>query len=281
MSPAEQFPSLTSPGSNVLTDLVGDPIGAGLRIAMNGNQFMAVPELMSAWAAHRADAPTVFYQTLPPGLLVQQVQSRGIAIGTLLLTLLPDVITAGPDMLEPLAAEGLVRAPRNYASNDLSMLVTGSAPVTALADLGLPGVRVAMPDPATEGVGRLIVAALRAAGGADLVESVMDAKVTSGQTLLTRIHHRESVEWLSQGLVDVAPMWTTEVTYHCDRRTELCRVDIDPAHNQTGTYSVAVVNGTGREAWAERFAEFMVGDVAAQIYAAHGFRPAPAADTTP
>ena len=66
------------------------------------------------------------------------------------------------------------------------------AHVTGLADLGKPGVKLVMPNPAYEGIGRQIKAALAKAGGDELVKAVYETKVADGTTILTHIHHRQS-----------------------------------------------------------------------------------------
>ena len=263
-----------SPRSNNITDLVGDPTAGSLCVAMNGNQFMVVPELLELWRAEPGSGP-VFLETLPPGLLAQQVAAGAIEVGTLRLALRPDVLAAGPDVLAELATAGLIGGGSDYASNDLSILATAAAaeslgddPLTAL---GREGLRVAMPDPRTEGVGRLIVDALRSAGGEELVHRVMVEKTAQGLTRLTSIHHRESALWLSGGEADVAPLWSTEAIHHDALGAGLVRVPIADRDNQLGRYAVAVVNGSPRLDEAERFAAFLRGTAARALYARHGF----------
>lgn len=270
-------PGLDSPDSNNITDLVGDPLHAGLWVAMNGNQFMVAHELLALWDSV-ADRPAVFLETLPPGLLADQVITGAIRIGTMTLTRKPDVIAAGPDVLADLTARGAVGAPVDYATNDLAVLARAGVAArlggsNILDFLGDPAVNVAMPDPRTEGVGRLIVSALRSRGGDELVERVMQRKLAAGTTRLTRIHHRESALWLAEGKVDVAPLWRTEAVHHAGRDRALVNLPIDGTDNQIGRYSIAQVVADGPGQQAARFVQFMRSDAVQDLYARHGFGP--------
>ena len=61
------------------------------------------------------------------------------------------------------------------------------AHVTGLNDLGRAEIRVAVPDPATEGIGRLALAALELAGGTELRRVVEGQKRDAGTTVFTTI----------------------------------------------------------------------------------------------
>src|SRR5699024_11908465 len=77
----EQLTEFAAPPFNSLSDVRGDPLNADLRILFAGNQYMVLPELMSAFDG---EGPrSVFYETLPPGILIQQFLPVGIRIGSL------------------------------------------------------------------------------------------------------------------------------------------------------------------------------------------------------
>ena len=61
--------------------------------------------------------------------------------------------------------------------------------VKSLSDLGRADVRVAMPNPKTEGIARQIQIAYRKAGGDRLDETIMETKVRNGTAIFTSIHH--------------------------------------------------------------------------------------------
>lgn len=137
---------------DMVEDLCGDP-GAGLVVWLAGNQYMAFPDLVAGFLAEHPSVRSVFYETLPPGVLVEQLRSGGLRIGSLELRVRPDVLVLSPAALDQLHTEGLVGPARNYASNDLALLVAAGNPsgVSGWADLGRPDLRVAFPDPRTEG----------------------------------------------------------------------------------------------------------------------------------
>lgn len=278
-SPASNAPqpvAFTVPPMDAVDDLHGDPLTADLVVFCNGNQFMALDDLFAAFQEQYPAAHSIFYETLPPGILVEQVKAGALRMGALTVSAAPDVLTAGPDQLATLRQAGWVGAPVEYASNDLALLVRADNPETirSLTDLGRDGIRIAMPNPATEGVGRLIVQALEAAGGQALARRVMQEKVETGQTRLTQIHHRESIRWLVAGDVEVAPLWSTEARYHIVAGAPIEQVAIAPEQNQRGRYAAALVERRARHRpAAEAFLRFLVSDSAAAIYRRYGFAP--------
>ena len=268
--------TLTVPPVDVIEDLHGDPLQADLVLLLNGNQFMVMDELLAAFRTMYPSVQRIFYETLPPGILVEQVRRGGLKMGTLVLSVAPDVLAAGPDQLAQLHKEGWVGEAIAYASNNLAILVPNDNPAAVhnLADLGRTGVRIAMPDPTTEGVGRLIVAALEQTGGKALVHRVMHEKVATGETRLTQIHHRQSILWLIDREVDAAPLWSTEARYHVERGASVAWVKIDRQHNQQGHYALAVVERrTHHRHAASDFVQFMQSPQARAVYAHYGFSP--------
>lgn len=267
----EQLTEFAAPPFNSLSDVRGDPLNADLRILFAGNQYMVLPELMSAFDG---EGPrSVFYETLPPGVLIQQFRAGGIRIGSLELRFTPDVLAASPAALNRLHEEGLVAAPQTYASNDLALLVAKGNPngISGLRDLRAAGIRVALPDPQTEGIGDLALAALEAAGGESLREEVFHTKRDTGETVLTSIHHRQSPAWISQGWVDAAIVWSTEAAHLERDGAPVEGVTITPEHNQRGEYAAALVNDAPHDEAAKDFLEFITGGTAAHIYSEFGF----------
>lgn len=142
-----------APPFDAIADLCGDPVNAGLRVLFAGNQYMAVGDLVSGFLEDHPAVGSVFYETLPPGIVLAQLRAGGLTIGSLTLRFDPDVVTASPRALRELELEGRVGPSRTYASNMLALMVANGNPtdVRSLHDLARPGVRVALPDPATEG----------------------------------------------------------------------------------------------------------------------------------
>lgn len=264
-----------APPFDAVQDLSGDP-ESDLIVFFAGNQFMVVPELVEKFRAAHPTVRSVFYETLPPGVVLDQFRLGGLRMGSLELRVRPDVLTLSPDVLDDLHEQNLVNTPLSYASNDLSLLVAAGNPkgVQGLADLGLPDLRVAIPDPNTEGIGRLALKAIENAGGSHLREQVEVKKSKDRTTVFTTIHHRQSPAWIASGEVDVAVVWSTEATYHRSQNSNFDAVTIPPDHNMTGQYSAAVVTDGPHSQAAAWFVDFLVSKTGQDCYRRYGFASA-------
>ena len=263
------------PSVDFVCDLHGDPCNPDLALFFNGNQWMVIEELLAAFRRFYPDIRHIFYETLPPGVLADQIKQETLRIGKLIISTPPDVYTAGREEMEALLRQGFIQSYEPYARNGLAILVPAANPaaINKLKDLGQPGVRVTMPNPVYEGVGRLIVKALEKAGGSELVKRVMEDKVRSGETYLTRIHHRETINLLTEGRSDVGPVWLSEALYQKKKGELLDYISIPEEHDAIGQYFIAHVGKTSRHpAAAGNFVEFMTGETAQKIYANYGFR---------
>lgn len=268
-APAE----FTAPPFDAADDLCGDVVGAGLRVLFAGNQYMVLPDLMTGFTAACPDAGPVFYETLPPGIVIGQLRSGALRVGALELRFTPDVIAAGPAELTALHEEGLVGEPRRYASNHLTLIVARGNPagVSGLADLARPGLRVALPNPVTEGIGRLALRALADAGGGELREQVTGIKQRAGETVLTEIHHRQSPAWIAAGMIDVAVVWATEASHHARLGTPVEEVPFGSSGGPRGGYAAATVTGAPHTGAAGEFLSYLTGPAGQAAYRRHGF----------
>ncbi|VAW37087.1 putative sulfate-binding protein [hydrothermal vent metagenome] len=259
---------------DVVCDLHGNPCNPDLTLFFNGNQWMVVEELLTAFRRLYPEIQHIFYETLPPGLLAEQIKQGALRMEELIINTPPDVYTAGREEMEDMLREGFIQSYKPYARNGLAILVPAADPadVRGLKDLGRPGVRVSMPNPSHEGVGRLIVKALEKAGGPELVKQVMEEKVASGETYLTRIHHRETINLLRDGLVDAGPVWLSEALYQQKHGKTFDYVTIPAEHDVIGRYFIAHVDKTSRHPDAARkFIDFMTSESVRKIYAGYGF----------
>ncbi len=269
--------TFTVPPWNSVTDLHGNPINAELIAFVNGNQFMVMDDLFTAFRAAHPAIQHIFFETLPPGILIAQVRQGALRMGELLLRVQADVLAAGLDQLTELHTAGISETPITYAANDLALLVTAGNPLGlhTLADLGRPGLRVALPNPQTEGVGRLILDVCAKAGGEALVTHLMVEKAHLGEMRLTQIHHRESIAWLMQGVVDAAPLWTTEAQFHVRAGAPVTQVKLPPEQNLQGQYALAALREARHPVAAHAFVRFMQSAAARDVYARFGFAPPP------
>ncbi|MEO9170983.1 MAG: substrate-binding domain-containing protein [Candidatus Baltobacteraceae bacterium] len=265
-------------------DLHGNPSGADLVIFAAGNQWMVLPDLLAAFQKTHPEVRNIFYETLPPGILAEQMAPGAtLRVGELLLDVRPDVYLAGKGRMAQERDAGLVGEPTAYATNDLAIMVRSGNPkhITSLRDLGRPDVRVAMPNPQTEGIAKQIEGAYSKAGGSALVQAIMDTKLRDGTTLLTRIHHRETPIWILDGKADAGPVWISEALYQERIHSGIETVRIPAQSNVLATYQAAETVQPEHEAAAKAFVSFLTGDTAQAIYRSYGFTAATPAKEKP
>lgn len=257
---------------DMVQDLCGDP-AAGLVVFLAGNQFMVLPELVWGFVAAHPSVGSVFYETLPPGIVVEQFRRGGLRMGSLELRVRPDVLALSPAVLTELHADGRVEPPRTYASNDLALLVKAGNPagVAGWNDLARPGLRVAFPDPRNEGIGRLALEAIQATGGPGLRALIERDKKDAGEVVFTTIHHRQGPAWLADGTIDIAVVWSTEARHHEAKGAPFGTVMIAEDENRRGRYAASVVTGAAHRKAAVSFVDHLCGEAGKAAYAAHGF----------
>src|SRR5689334_21419343 len=66
--------NFTVPGIENVPDLYGDIVAADLVVFLAGNQYMVVHDLVDAFRAAHPQYRRVFVETLPPGVLADQVE---------------------------------------------------------------------------------------------------------------------------------------------------------------------------------------------------------------
>ena len=264
-----------APGFDKAVDIHGDPANADLVLFVGGNQWFAMPKLLAAFQIEHPDVRSVFYETLPPGVLGSQVEAGALAIDDLVLHVHGDVYMSGHQRMAKMQSEGLVGASAAYASNDLGIMVRAGNPlhIRSMDDLGRSDVRVAMPNPTTEGIARQIESAYRLAGSAALDTTIMKNKVAAGTTIFTSIHHRETPAWILAGKVDAGPVWSTEALYQQSIHSGLENVALPRAKNVTASYEASLITGAPHRAAAQAFLAFLVSQKGQAIYRSFGFSP--------
>lgn len=267
----------TVPEVDNLPDLHGNPINPGLSIFVGGNYFFAMAPLVEAFEKlHPELKGKIYYETLPPGLLAQQIEKGGtITIGNMTWTVHADVYAAGLKKIESVIKDGYAIAPAvPYATNTLTIMVPKGNPagITGLTDLGKPGVRLVMPNPAFEGVGRQIKDSLVKAGGEELERTVYETKVKNGQTVLTHIHHRQSPLYLMLGKADAGVTWQSEAIFQELIGNPISHVLIPDNQNATGIYAAAIVKGAPHPVEAKQWIDFLKSPTALDIFKRYGFK---------
>lgn len=270
----------TVPEVDDMADFHGNLDRPLLVIFVGGNYYFAMAPLVRAFEArHPRLRGRVFYVTIPPGLLIKAMAlGNTFTSGNLTFTVAPDVYAAGLKKVQAQIDAGRLLPPAvPYVTNDLTIMVPAGNPghITGLRDLGRPGERLIMPNPAWEGVARQIDEALTRAGGAALARAVYVDKVNDGQTVLTRIHHRQTPLWLMQGLGEAGVTWKSEAIFQEQAGHALTHVDIPAAENATAVYAAAVVRGAPHPAAARAWVAFLRSPAALRIFERYGFKPVP------
>ena len=261
----------TIPGVDNVPDLYGDINNPDLIIFFGGNQFMVIDDLVAAFKKAYPAYKKVFVETLPPGILARQIESGSITIGNLRIDLKPDIFTAGKSRIDQ-TPEWFSRT-EVYGKNRLAILVQKGNPkkIKGLQDLGRTNVRVSMPNPAWEGIGKRIEEAYVKAGGEALKRTIMETKVKDSTTYLTQIHHRQTPMRILYNQSDAAPVWYTEAFYQAMIGHPVEMIEI-PANENIEAISVAgMLKAAPHKKAARDFMDFMMSASGKAVYKKYGF----------
>lgn len=267
----------SAPPTNEVQDVHGDPCHHDLALFLHGSQWMVLDVLLREFQAEHPEVGAIYYETLPPGILIRQMRQGALRLGGLVLRVAPDVLTASTSTLAQLADEEWLQGCHEYVTDTLALLVAGSNPrdIRGWADLLLEGVRVVLPHPETEGIGRLVREIVSETLGPDAWTELAHRKPERGLARFTRIHHRETPLQLIAGAADAGPVWLTEGLYQRRLGMPLDVVRLPADQNRRGHYGVAVVERTTQHPEAaQAFADFLLGPAAQAIYADYYFEGA-------
>jgi ABC-type molybdate transport system substrate-binding protein len=266
------------PDIDNVADLHGNPEGAKLVLFVGGNQFFVLPELVSAFVTQHAGLRGhIFYETLPPGILLKQIQNNNtITLGNFTLQIQPDVYEADFTVVADMERRNLVEKPAAYATNLLSIMIAAANPkqIRSLQDLGRADVRLSMPNPQWEGIAKQIGDALRKAGGEPLFHSVYEAKVQDGSSYLTQIHHRQTAMRIMKGESDAGVTWSSEVRFQETIGNPIAGISIPADQNFTAVYGAAVLRNAPHTEAARAWVAFLNSPEAQAVYRKYGFGPA-------
>jgi ABC-type molybdate transport system substrate-binding protein len=270
-TPPQSEVMFTIPGVDNVPDLFGDINDPQLVVFFAGNQFMCIDDLLAAFKKEHPEYQRIFAETLPPGILAKQIIGGSITIGNMRITLKPDVYTAGKSRIDQMPR--YFTKTEIYAKNRLAIMVRKGNPknVKGLNDLGRADVRVSMPNPEWEGIGKRIVEAYLKAGGETLKTAVMETKVKDSTTILTQIHHRQSPMRLLYNQSDAAPVWHSEAYYQQLINHPIELVEIPEKENIKAEYIAALMKSAPHPQAAKDFMNFLVSPAAKAIYKKYGF----------
>ena len=269
--------AFTVPPVDVLADFHGSLDHPQLVLYVSGNYFFAMAPLVKAFGeTHPQYRGQVYYETLPPGLLLKQMDAGGtVTSGNMSWTIKADVYQAEMTASNELVQTGRLVAPVvTFATNDLAIMVSAANParISGLADLGRAGLALAMPNPEFEGIARQIRASLAKAGGDALAQLVYGKKVRDGETVLTRIHHRQTPLLLMQHQVEAGITWKSEAIFQEERGNPIGHVDIPAEINTLANYSAAMVAGAPHPEAARAWLDFIGSDAAFRAFEPYGFK---------
>jgi len=270
-TPPQSKVMFTVPGIDNVPDLFGDINDPQLVVFFAGNQFMCVDDLLAAFKKEHPQYQRIFVETLPPGILAKQIEGGSITIGNMRITLKPDIYTDGKDKMNKLPE--LFSKTEAYAENNLAIMVQKGNPkgVKGLDDLGKLGIRVSMPNPQFESIGKRIEEAYVKAGGESLRKTIMEDKVKDSTTYLTQIHHRQTPMRIMYNQSDAAPVWYSEAWYQKMIGHPVDLVEIPANENIIATYVAGQMKNAPHLQAAKDFMNFLVSPAAKAIYSKYGF----------
>ncbi len=250
---------------------------AELILFMAGNQFMAMDELIKAFQDEYG-VKRIFYETLPPGLLLKQIMDGGAIFRSKVLTGRPDVYSSvSEDAMNALKERGLIDDYFIYLHNRIVLIVPEGNPagIKSVLDLGRDDVRISQPDPENEHIAEYVLNMYREAGGDELVKKIMEDKRQNDTTMLTLVHHRETPMRILRHEVDVGPVWATEAIY---AKTQGLKIEVvEPGEKldqrDKVNYYIARLRDAPNPLNAERFLKFIRSRKAQKIYKRYGFIP--------
>lgn len=270
-TPPEAKVQFTIPGIDNIPDIYGDINDPQLVVFFAGNQFMVIDDLMKAFKLKYPQYTRVLAETLPPGILAKQIAEGSIVIGNMRITLKPDVYTAGKNRIDE-NHEWFSRT-ELYAKNKLAIMTRMGNPkqVKKLADLGRSDVRVSMPNPEWEGIGKRIEEAYRKVGGETLRTTIMQTKVKDSTTYLTQIHHRQTPMRILYEQSDAGPVWYSEVHYQKMIGHPIESIEIPENENIKAQYYAGQLKKAPHPKAAKDFMDFLISKEARTIYSKYGF----------
>ncbi|GAB2677941.1 substrate-binding domain-containing protein [Flavihumibacter cheonanensis] len=269
--PPQSAVMFTVPGVDNVPDLFGNINDPQLVVFFAGNQFMCIDDIIAAFKKQYPQYQRIFAETLPPGILANQIEGGSITIGNMRITLKPDVYTAGKTRI--LQMTNLFTDTVAYAYNKLAIMVHKGNPknIRSLKDLAGKDVKISMPNPAWEGIGRRIEEAYVKAGGEKLKNTIMETKVKDSSTYLTQIHHRQSPMRILYQQSDAAPVWYSEAYYQQMINHPVEMITIPDKENISATYMAGLMKAAPHPQAAKDFMQFLISETAKNIYQKYGF----------
>ncbi len=277
-APPEGGKNFTVPGIDNVPDLQGDVNDPDLVVFLAGNQYMVVRDLVLAFKDAHPAYRRVFAETLPPGVLVEQMEQGALIVGNLRITLKPDVYAAGHRRIQELQRDKQWFAQTvDYARNRLAIMTHAGNPdhIVGWSDLARAGLPICMPNPQWEAVAaQQIIPALRDVGGEHLVKEIYENKVQDGSNFVTQIHHRQTPLRIMQGKCAARAVWYTEAYFHAVlAKRPVSMVALPDSQNRYSIYTAGLMKDAPHRQAGEDFLRFLQSPEGQAIFARYGFLP--------
>ena len=269
--------TITVPGLENVPDIHGDINRPQLVIYFAGNQYMLVNKLMKAFIHAYPQYKRVVAFTFPPGRLITAIRRHsGILLGNMLISLKPDILTAGHGSIMALQRKyHWFSDTEVYAKNKLAIMVYKGNPdhIVNFKSLAAPKLKLCMPNPQWEGIAKhAIIPALKKAGGEKLVHEIYKTKVDYGTTFLTHIHHRQTPIDIMTHKCEAGVVWYTEAYFH-DKIAHhpISIVKISDKDNKIVGYTAGLLKSAPHKAAAKAFMKFLLSKTGQKLYRHYGF----------
>jgi molybdate transport system substrate-binding protein len=274
--PPTRGKNFTIPGIDNVPDLYGDINDPQLVIFFAGNQYMVVHDLLQAFQAVHPEVERIFVETLPPGILVEQIEQGALIVGNMRVSVRADIYAAGRARIDELQREKhWFTDTVDYARNRLAIMTMAGNPrqISGWRDLAQPGLNICMPNPLWEGIAaNTIIPVLRATGGEELVRSIYRDKVRDGETFLTQIHHRQTPMRIMEAKCEAGAVWYTEAYFHSKRTaTSIALVALPDDQNRHATYAAGLLNDAPHKKSGKQFFDFLRSAEGQAVYRKYGF----------
>ena len=267
----------TVPDADNLADFHGSPMDPKLSLYVGGNYFFAMAPLVKAFEdLHSELKGHIYWETIPPGLLMQQLKAGGtVTVGNMTWTVKPDVYLAGFEKVKEYVADGTLDAPAvPYVTNTLTIMVAKGNPlhIASLTDLAKPDVKLALPNPEFEGISRQIKMSLSKRGGPIWQPGCTRRRSTTAvrcSPTFTIVKHRCGS--CSGASTPVSP-GNPKPIFQEQAGHPIGHVDIPETQNSTAIYGGALVKGAAHEKAGRQWLEFIRSPQGLSIFERYGFK---------
>ena len=268
--------NFTVKGVDNVPDIYGDINDPQLVIFMGGNQFMVLDELLAAFRKKYPQYQRILVETLPPGLLFEQIKTGSLVIGNMRISVKPDIYTTGKNKIEE--NKNMFDRTDAFTATKLALMVQQNNPkkINGLEDLKKDKIRISMPNKKIEGIGKTVEEAYIKAGGEKLHHEIMLNKVKNNTTFLTQIHHRQSPMRILYNQSDVAPVWETEIFYQKSLGHKVDMVNIPEKYNKLSVSMAGLLKDAAHKEAANHFMDFLISQESQAIFKKYGFKDVPA-----